>query len=149
ELVERLLERLPLNELHAQELLRAPVRSVLVDRDDVRVLELPVDARLLDEPVDLGGLGDLRVQYFDGNVTKQMVVERLDDDAGAATEDAARGEPLVVQGNGGSGSLLLNRDSLLGFGLGTTDRALYGRAGNFCVPVDTRRRRGSVVRGRG
>jgi hypothetical protein len=105
ETIQRLLECFALNELHAQEMLPAAIGSVLVNGNDVRMFELSVDARLLDEAIGLGGFGEIGVEDLYCDVSKEVAIESSDDDARTSTDHATGHEAIVIQR-----SLRLGRD---------------------------------------
>jgi len=87
-------ERLALDELHRELGRRLRVVEV-VDRDDVRVIELAGDARLVEEALALVWMIAQRpIHHLERDVPLEVLVEHLADDALPAARDfAAVGEP--------------------------------------------------------
>jgi hypothetical protein len=73
--VQRVLERLALNELHADETRAALVATELVNGHDVRMFELPGDARFLHEASHVGVAHRfLGRQHLDGDVALELPI---------------------------------------------------------------------------
>ncbi len=87
---QQLGQRVPLDQLHAEERPAIAEGAHLVDRHDPRVLQLAADLRLLDEPADhVGVIAEILAEHLQGHVAAEVRVASLEHRAHAASGDLA------------------------------------------------------------
>ena len=142
------------HQLHRDEHPAVGQAAQLVDRDDPRVLELPADLRLLDEPADhLGMVAVLLPHHLDGQVAAEVEVAALEDRSHAPAGELADelisrgwvGMPVTSRAEAGRISGASSDDSRRWTraiaGRWKEERAPSSRCGSGRVPGSSRRTR--------
>ena len=87
---EQIGQRLPFHQLHAEERPLVGERPQLVDRHHARMLQLPADLRLLDEPADqVAVVAEVFAEHLDRDVATEVGIAAFQDGTHAAASDLA------------------------------------------------------------
>ncbi len=90
---------LPLDQLHREERALISEAAQFVNRDDARVLKLPADLGLLDEPADQGRVVPVLLQqHLDGQVAAEIGIASLEYRSHAAAGNLAQDLILLSVG---------------------------------------------------